>query len=213
MKSLSAYLAYRQPQLAQAMRDQLGPRCAQVDNGSQPSLPPIAQWNLRQEQNGYFSGGWNFGMSYLTELAEAIWMCNSDVQGVSSLLLDHLTQALAADDWLAAVTPVFNSPHTLFHQPGPVRWIDWTCPVVRSQAWREVGPFDSARFPGYGADLDWCRRAREAGWRFAVVNETIHHLGSQTALAEGLQGLQGDVHAMTLALQEKWGVQTWQEMT
>src|SRR4051812_11444652 len=140
MQSLSAYLAYCQPALAQAMRDQLGPACAQIDNGSQPPLPRITEWSFRQEQNGYFSGGWNFGMGYLIELTDAVWMCNSDVQGVSPALLDQLTQALAADDRLAAVTPVFNSPHAVFHQPGPVRWIDWTCPLVRSQAWREIGP-------------------------------------------------------------------------
>ena len=37
----------------------------------------------------------------------------------------------------------------------------------------------------------------------------IHHLGSQTATSQGLQGIQGDVGFMNEYLCKKWGVDTW----
>lgn len=40
--------------------------------------------------------------------------------------------------------------------------------VVRREAWRRVGPLEASYF-AYYEDLDWCWRARLAGWRLAEV--------------------------------------------
>ncbi len=144
---------------------------------------------------------------------ELVWMLNDDVEGVSGQMLGALERV----PWtgVAAVTPAFNSPHGEFHPRriglASVSWVDWCCPVVNVKAWRDVGPFDE-RFKGYGADLDWCRRARDRGWRFFVHHDwQVHHLGSQTALKYRLQSQQGNVKEMNRLLIDKWGVD-WTRM-
>ena len=90
--------------------------------------------------------------------------------------------------------------------------MDWTCPVMRMAAWQSIGPFDP-QFVGYGADLDWCKRARDAGWKFYVHDGLqVHHQGSQTALSQGLQGVQGNAAEMNRLLCKKWGVGDWTEL-
>ena len=102
------------------------------------------------------------------------------------------------------------------HRPGAgrgvreVRWLDGDAIMVNTQMWRELGGFDE-RFKGYGADLDLCRRGREARWKFYVDDRvTFHDLGSQTVIHEG--GEQNNVDEMNRVLREKWGVKDYTEM-
>ena len=40
----------------------------------------------------------------------------------------------------------------------------------------------------------------------------VKHLGSATAISQGLQGKQGSVATMNRLLKEKWGVKDWTGM-
>ena len=52
--------------------------------------------------------------------------------------------------------------------------------AIRRQTWDEVGPLD-ARFRFYAQDLDFCLRARDAGWRVRLVPEAqVMHIGGAT---------------------------------
>ncbi len=54
-------------------------------------------------------------------------------------------------------------------------WVSGCCLLVRLAAVEAIGGFDDAFFL-YGEDVDWCLRARRAGWR--VVHHpgaTVHH--------------------------------------
>ncbi len=223
-----AILHYRMPELLASMRRQLagGPHDVFVfDNGGQAarrlSWATVVSW----PQNKMFVGGWNMAMSLLHEY-DYVWMLNDDVEGVSQEMATGLMRIFPFCPWhTAAITPAFNSPHAAFrpkifptgkdgiYPPREARWVDWCCPVVFMEAWRQVGPFDEC-FVGYGADLDWCRRAREQRWRFFVADRwRVHHIGSVTALHHGLQHKQGDVGRMNELLKEKWGVSDWTQMT
>jgi len=166
------------------------------------------------KHNGLFTAGWNWAMTHLDGY-DLIWMLNDDLEGATAQMLSDLASSV---DWskTAAITPAFNSPHGEFRpKPGQglteVRWIDWCCPLVNLEAWRSVGSFDE-QFKGYGADLDWCRRAREQNWQFYVHHgHQIHHLGSQTAISQNLQRVQGNVKDMDRLMRAKWGV-GWMEM-
>lgn len=219
-KSLAcaAFINYKRHDLAQAMVEQLRvglfPVYA-VDNGG--GLGSLA-WAavIRFDDNRLFTANWNRAMERLTGSYEFVWMLNDDVLGVSQEMLTLLV-AVMQQTGAAAITPAFNSPHKVFHRDGyvlrQVPWMDWTCPLVRTEAWLDIGPFDE-RFIGYGADIDWCKRARDGGWSFYVHDGLeVRHLGSQTAISQGLQSKQGNVSAMNRLLCEKWGVKNWAELT
>lgn len=60
-----------------------------------------------------------------------------------------------------------------------VREVDWVQSagmIVRKQAFAEVGPMDPAFFV-YSDEVDWQRRARDAGWTVLYVPEAriVHH--------------------------------------
>ncbi len=52
---------------------------------------------------------------------------------------------------------------------GPDEYLPWTCLALRRAAWEEVGPLDE-RFPMYGEDIDWGRRAAAGGWSAVLVD-------------------------------------------
>jgi GT2 family glycosyltransferase len=63
---------------------------------------------------------------------------------------------------------------------GPVDWVSGAAMAIRREAWDEVGPLDE-RFRFYAQDLDFCTRAREAGWRVRLVEEArVVHVGGAT---------------------------------
>lgn len=65
--------------------------------------------------------------------------------------------------------------------PGPatVDWVTGAAMAVRRAAWEGAGPLDEG-FRFYAQDLDFCLRARRAGWQVAVRPElaVLHHHGA-----------------------------------
>jgi hypothetical protein len=66
-----------------------------------------------------------------------------------------------------------------------VAWVTGAAMAIRRDVWEQVGPLDEG-FGFYAQDLDFCLRARQAGWTVAVVPEfeVIHHHGA-TIQGEG----------------------------
>ncbi len=69
-------------------------------------------------------------------------------------------------------------------QEQEVDWVVGACLLVRRQAVEQVGGFDE-RFFMYSEELDWCRRARAAGWRvvYLPAARVIHHEGKSSEQA------------------------------
>lgn len=70
-------------------------------------------------------------------------------------------------------------------QGGKTRDVDWVvgaCVLVRGEALADVGGFDE-RFFLYFEEIDWCRRARERGWRIRYLPEVAarHQVGGSSA--------------------------------
>ncbi len=87
------------------------------------------------------------------------------------------------------------------HAHGDADWVPATAMAVRDRVRREIGLFDPA-FATYAQDLDYCVRARRAGWRVAQLAgvHVMHWLGAtmrrdDTAVAGGFDpaALVGDL--------------------
>jgi hypothetical protein len=52
--------------------------------------------------------------------------------------------------------------------PRPVEWVTGAALACRREVWREVGPLDQS-FRFYCQDLDFCLRARRAGWGVEIL--------------------------------------------
>jgi GT2 family glycosyltransferase len=63
---------------------------------------------------------------------------------------------------------------------GRLDWVTGAAMAIRRQTWDEVGPFDT-RFRFYAQDLDFCIRAKDAGWQVRLVEEAqLVHIGGAT---------------------------------
>lgn len=59
-----------------------------------------------------------------------------------------------------------------------VDWVSGAALCIRRETWSEVGGFDEGYFM-YAEDIDWCLRARQAGWHIYYVPESVvvHRIG------------------------------------
>lgn len=63
-------------------------------------------------------------------------------------------------------------------QESEVDWVSGAAMCIRREAWEQVGGLDEGFFM-YAEDMDWCWRAREAGWGVWYVPgaEIVHRIG------------------------------------
>jgi len=59
-----------------------------------------------------------------------------------------------------------------------VDWVSGAAVCIRPRAWDQVGGFDEGFFM-YAEDMDWCLRAREAGWKVYYCPDAavVHRIG------------------------------------
>jgi GT2 family glycosyltransferase len=62
-----------------------------------------------------------------------------------------------------------------------VEWISFACVLIRSDAFAAIGPMDEGFFM-YFEDVDYCRRARRAGWKIVYAPEAhvVHLRGGRS---------------------------------
>jgi GT2 family glycosyltransferase len=66
--------------------------------------------------------------------------------------------------------------------PFEVDWVDGACLMIRRDVVADIGPLDEQYFL-YAEELDWCFRARSAGWAIYALPEVrmVHHQGQSSA--------------------------------
>jgi N-acetylglucosaminyl-diphospho-decaprenol L-rhamnosyltransferase len=67
------------------------------------------------------------------------------------------------------------------HETLDVDWVQGSALMARREVYEQIGGLDEG-FVMFSEELDWCRRARDAGWRVVYVGEAeiIHHGGKST---------------------------------
>lgn len=76
-------------------------------------------------------------------------------------------------------------------EPVRVDWVTGAAMAFRRAAWEAAGPLDEG-FRFYAQDLDFCVRARRAGWNVEIRPEfsVLHHHGATIGRAAGARGRQ-----------------------
>jgi hypothetical protein len=76
-------------------------------------------------------------------------------------------------------------------RPVPVDWVTGATMALRREVWETVGPLDEG-FEFYAQDLDFCLRAKRAGWRTEIRPEfkVLHHHGATIGRDPGARGRQ-----------------------
>jgi GT2 family glycosyltransferase len=62
--------------------------------------------------------------------------------------------------------------HLPVDQPSPVAAVSGCCLMARREVWQEIGCLDEDIF-GFGEDVEWCVRARKAGWEVWYRPESV----------------------------------------
>ncbi len=82
------------------------------------------------------------------------------------------------------VSRIFRRGEVVIENPsenGRIDWISFACVLIRREVVESIGGLDDGFFM-YFEDVDYCRRARAAGWKIAYVPQArvVHLRGGQT---------------------------------
>jgi GT2 family glycosyltransferase len=74
------------------------------------------------------------------------------------------------------------------HGQGEVDWVSGAAMAIRAEVWEVAGPLDE-RFRFYCQDIDFCLRARKAGWRVRIIEKArvVHAIGGTVAGSSALR--------------------------
>lgn len=147
-----------------------------------------------------FAGGTNRALAAAT--GRFLWWLNPDTVLRDPRTLDRLVDRLEAEQPIGllgcrlerpdgteqVVSPrlpsvwrdVLDLCHVRLAPPdGPVEFITGASLLTRREVFNSVGPLDEGYFL-YFEDADWCRRARDQGYRAAVARDVsiVHHEGA-----------------------------------
>ena len=146
-----------------------------IDNGSPQPFEDRRIQVIRLSKNHFYAGGYNRGIKFVLESGDYkyIWIVTNDVQLRSRLTLTYLYNDLEIYQNCADVVPSsLSNLDFLRYDRGrsgvrAVRFTEWTMALIRSDAWREVGPMVES-LKASCMDLEWCYRAAVLGWASMV---------------------------------------------
>lgn len=201
-----------------------------VDNGSRdgttaflaglrPVAPCLERWQVvRNPVNAGVARAWNQGIS-ATAPDRPVCFLNNDVlvtpgwQGaVLGYLEEHPESGIVSPHVLDGEPPAgyleAAAVHAAAHRNHTDEGFHGCCFVVSPAVRERVGRFDERFQVGTWEDVDYCHRARLAGFRPRVTHRAVvHHLGSRTMSAVAAELGGRDLNLENLRrFTEKWGI-------
>ncbi len=215
-----------------------------IDNGSEPVyVPPFVSNGevqlIRNDENKGFPIAANQGIK--ASRGDTIVLFNNDVvvtPGWASRLLDHLEDSF---DIVAPMTNYaaglqgtmangdqsidsYNTKEQLYdaglefgnRNKGLATEVNFATisMFIKREIFDDIGYLDESLFPSSGEDLDFCFRARKAGYRIGIAHDVyIHHEGSQTFKdleSSGVENYNDIIEQNNKHLEDKWGKGFWE---
>ena len=177
-----------------------------VDNGSEPpyeiiNLPECPHTYIRYEENLGFPVAVNQGIREAK--GENIILLNNDVI-VTPRWADSLIKWLDEYDIIGPCTNYsagYQRIRTLgiYHdiqglnveaekwgemhkgKADDVNWVIGFCMAFKKSLYEQLGIFDESVWPSSGEEIDFCLKAKNAGYRVGIAHDVyVHHIGSVT---------------------------------
>jgi GT2 family glycosyltransferase len=117
-----------------------------------------------------------------------------------TLLTGFLESTLVQDYWRD--NAVLRRYYVQDHGDDELQDVDWlvgACLLVRRDVFQQAGLFDE-RFFMYSEEVEWCHRARKAGWRVVYVPDAsiVHHEGRSSSQDAGARQINFDTSRVLL---------------
>jgi GT2 family glycosyltransferase len=163
----------------------------------------------------HFTDSFNFALqAFMQSKFSHAMICNNDI----NLDYDKLIQLENAVRRKKGIfSPVVNSPHTaVMHKQGDavqrkVPWVEFVCPIISKSVVKEIGLLDTGMPRGWGIELDYCYRAKKAGFNTYLIQDvSVHHYGHKSQTDHGEYSHYANIE-MNDRLREKYG-DNWQEI-
>jgi len=177
-----------------------------IDNGSEPpyeiiNLPECPHTYIRYEENFGFPVAVNQGIR--AAKGENIILLNNDVI-VTPRWADRLIKWLDEYDIIGPCTNysagyqrirAFGIYHDIqglnveaekwgeMHKgkADDVNWVIGFCMAFKKSLYEQLGIFDESVWPSSGEEIDFCLKAKNAGYRVGIAHDVyVHHIGSVT---------------------------------
>jgi GT2 family glycosyltransferase len=173
------------------------PGCAVVFVDNESPAPPAAEDVLALTENRGYAGGANAGLARAfsdPSITHALVM-NDDLElapGALGVLAEACGDAGCASPEIEAPGPDAFAGGRIDargfgrHEPGALDFLTGAALCLPRAAWQRVGPFDERLFL-YFEDVEWCLRARAAGFALRVEPRATarHGAGSSTGGGKG----------------------------
>lgn len=208
-----------------------------VDNGSEPPFEPqFTGFNecrvIRNEKNIGFPAAINQGIR--DAKGEIIVLLNNDVI-VTPLALNRLDDWVETFDIVGPLTnycaglqrvelPVYQNRDELDYEANDLfesnegegtetNWIIGFCMAFEKSLYDELGEFDESLWPCSGEEIDFCLRAKKAGYKVGIALDIyVHHEGSLTfkdLQSAGVADYEKICERNNRHLAERWGNNFW----
>jgi len=141
-------------------------------------------------------------------------ICNNDID----LDYDRLIQLEnAVRNKKGIFSPVVNSPHNaVMSKQGndtyrKVPWVEFVCPIISKDVVKEIGLLDTGMPRGWGIELDYCYRAKQAKFSTNLIQTvSVEHYGHKSQADHGEYSHYANIE-MNDRLREKYG-DNWGEI-
>lgn len=153
-----------------------------VDNGS---ADPFEKAGIRLATNLGYTRGFVAALKQVLDDYDAVALLNNDIVAEPTTF-DALSRSLELNPRLGIIAASCNSPHSQMpKQPGMglrlVPFVEFVAPLIRTEVFHRIGMLDERFSLGWGVEVDFCWRARGAGYFVAVSDAvSIRHLQHQT---------------------------------
>jgi GT2 family glycosyltransferase len=162
-----------------------------------------------------FTDSFNLALeAFLASKFSHAMICNNDID----LDYDRLIQLENAVKRKKGIfSPIVNSPHNaVMSKQGnatyrKVPWVEFVCPIISKSVVKQIGLLDTRMPRGWGVELDYCYRAKQAGFSINLIQTvSIHHYGHKSQVDHGEYSHYANIE-MNDRLRKKYG-DNWQEV-